>query len=82
MFNSTKPILIAEIGWNHMGNMKLAKKMILEAKKNGADFAKFQTWSVDNLKSGSWDKDGRRKIYEKAQLTKRNISYLKDIVIK
>ena len=49
--------------------------MILEAKKNGADFAKFQTWSVDNLKSGSWDKDGRRKIYEKAQLTQRNISY-------
>ena len=44
--------MIAEIGWNHMGNMKLAKKMILEA-KNGADFAKFQTWSVDNLKNGS-----------------------------
>ena len=33
MFNSTKPLLIAEIGWNHMGNMKLAKKMILEAKQ-------------------------------------------------
>ena len=42
--------------------------MIL-AKKNGADFAKFQTWSVDNLKAGSWDVDGRRKIYEKAELT-------------
>ena len=25
--------LIAEIGWNHMGNMSLAKKMIFEAKK-------------------------------------------------
>ena len=77
MFNSTKPLLIAEIGWNHMGNMKLAKKMILEAKKNGADFAKFQTWSVKNLKSGSWDKDGRRKIYEKAQLSQKKHKLLK-----
>ena len=25
--------IIAEIGWNHMGDVKLAKKMILEAKK-------------------------------------------------
>ena len=25
--------IIAEIGWNHMGSLKLAKKMILEAKK-------------------------------------------------
>ena len=37
MFKVDKPILIAEIGWNHMGNMKLAKKMILEAKQNGAE---------------------------------------------
>ena len=78
MFNSKKPLLIAEIGWNHMGNMRLAKKMILEAKKNGADFAKFQTWSVDNLKEGSWDKDGRRKIYEKAQLTHKKHVLLKN----
>ncbi len=61
--------IIAEIGWNHMGNMSLAKKMILVAKKNGADFCKFQTWSEKNLKSGPWDTDGRRKIYQKAELT-------------
>ena len=61
--------IIAEIGWNHMGDIELAEKMILEAKKSGADYAKFQTWSVQNLKSGSWDNDGRREIYEKAQLT-------------
>ena len=60
--------LIAEIGWNHMGDMKLAKKMILSAKKSGADFAKFQTWSVDRLKPGVWDTDGRREIYENAEL--------------
>ena len=28
--------IIAEIGWNHMGDIKLAKEMILQAKKNGA----------------------------------------------
>ena len=33
MFDVKKPLIIAEIGWNHMGNMKLAKKMIIEAKK-------------------------------------------------
>jgi len=78
MFKVDKPILIAEIGWNHMGNMKLAKKMILEAKQNGADFAKFQTWSVDNLKDGSWNIDGRRQIYEKAQLTEKQHEILKN----
>lgn len=27
--------IIAEIGWNHMGNMRLAKKMIKAAKDFG-----------------------------------------------
>ena len=62
--------IIAEIGWNHMGSLKLAKKMILEAKKNGADFVKTQIFDVENLKEGPWDKDGRREIYEKAYLNK------------
>ena len=61
--------LIAEIGWNHMGDMVLAKEMIAAASAAGADYAKFQTWSVDRLKSGSWDEDGRRQIYEKAELS-------------
>ena len=61
--------LIAEIGWNHMGDMKLAKEMISAAKESGADFAKFQTWSVSRLKRGSWDTDGRRQIYENAELS-------------
>ena len=63
--------IIAEIGWNHMGNMKLAKKMILAAKQSGADFAKFQTWSTKTLLSGPWDKDGRLQIYKKAELSRK-----------
>ena len=36
--------LIAEIGWNHMGDMELAEKMISEAANSGAEYCKFQTW--------------------------------------
>ncbi len=61
--------LIAEIGWNHLGNIKLAEKMIKSAKNNGADYCKFQTWSVKYLNNGPWDLDGRKQIYKKAELT-------------
>ena len=61
--------LIAEIGWNHMGDMSLAKRMVEAAANSGAHVAKFQTWKVERLKNGEWDNDGRRQIYEKAELT-------------
>ena len=84
--NLTKIKLIAEIGWNHMGDMRLAKKMVLAAKKSGADFVKFQAWSVNNLQPGPWDTDGRREIYEKAELSKENFillqNYCKKIKVK
>ena len=44
---STK--VIAEIGWNHMGDMELAAEMIKESSDSGASFAKFQTWKVSRL---------------------------------
>ena len=62
--------VIAEIGWNHCGNIELAKEMATKAAESGATYAKYQTWSVSRLKSGSWDDDGRRQIYEKAELSK------------
>ena len=68
--------LIAEIGWNHMGDMELASRMVMAAKVAGADYAKFQIFSTKNLKSGPWDTDGRRDIYEKAQLSVRDIQRL------
>ena len=52
-----------------MGNLKLAKKMMLAAKKNGADYVKTQIFDPKTLKPGPWDTDGRRKIYNKAKLT-------------
>lgn len=68
--------IIAEIGWNHMGDMELASEMIKKAKESGADYAKFQTWKVERLKSGEWDNDGRRKIYENAELSKEDHEFL------
>ena len=61
--------LIAEIGWNFIGDMNLAKEMIVAAKESGADYAKFQTWSTQDLKPGAWDKDGRLELYKKAELS-------------
>lgn len=71
-----KPEIIAEIGWNHMGDMNLASEMIKAAKVSGANIAKFQTWKVDRLKDGEWDNDGRRTIYENAELSLENHIYL------
>ena len=71
-------MIIAEIGWNHMGDISLAKNMILEAKNSGCEYAKFQVWSVKNLKDGSWDGDGRREIYESAELTQNDLITLKN----
>ena len=42
MNNYKKPFLIAEIGCNHMGQLKIAKDLISLAKMSGASVAKFQ----------------------------------------
>ena len=77
--------IISEIGWNHMGDMDLDRRMINESVNNGADMVKFQTWSVDRLKDGPWDEDGRLEIYKKAELTKDNhfelLEYCNDLNI-
>lgn len=64
--------LIAEIGWNFLGNISLAKEMISAAKESGADFAKFQTWSTKDLVKGPWHKDNRINLYKKAELSEND----------
>jgi sialic acid synthase SpsE len=61
-------MLIAEIGWNFMGDMELADSMIRAASDAGATDVKFQYWQEDLLRAGPWDDDGRREIYKSAQL--------------
>ena len=58
---SGKPLIVHAID--------LAKKFVESASKNGATYAKFQTWSTSRLKNGAWDHDGRKEIYEKAELS-------------
>jgi sialic acid synthase SpsE len=41
--------IIAEIGQNHNGDMKLAEQLIVAAKRAGADVAKFQLYDAKNL---------------------------------
>ena len=54
---SSPPILIAEISANHNGLIKNAKKLIMTAKKNGADIVKLQTYEPKNMTINSTQKD-------------------------
>ena len=49
IYNFCEPYIIAEIASNHNGDMDLARKMIFEAQKAGADCVKFQSWSKDTV---------------------------------
>jgi len=49
MSSIKKTLIIAEAGVNHNGNMNYAKKLVLAAKKAGADYVKFQTFKADNV---------------------------------
>ena len=42
-----KTFIIAEIGINHGGNLKVAKKLIDSAVKSGVDAVKFQTYITE-----------------------------------
>jgi N-acetylneuraminate synthase len=44
-----EPYVIAEVGVHHRNDLELAKAYVLEAKRAGADAAKFQTYSADRL---------------------------------
>ena len=46
-----KTTIIAEIGINHNGDLDIAKKMILAAKKCEVDIVKFQKRDIETLYS-------------------------------
>ncbi len=68
--------IIAEIGWNHMGDMALAQNMIDSAISSGANVVKFQYWNPEYLTKGAWDDDGRKEIYQKAALDLKKVELL------
>lgn len=47
--DNSKCYIIAEAGVNHNGDVNIAKELISEASKNGADAIKFQTFFADDL---------------------------------
>ncbi len=65
--------VIAEIGVNHNGSIRLAKKLIDCAKKSGADFVKFQLFKADRLVT----KQARLVDYQKDKEYKNQYELLK-----
>ena len=61
ILKKNKVFIIAEIGVNHNGSIKLAKKLIIKAKQSGADAVKFQNFITDNLVT----KKARKADYQK-----------------
>lgn len=74
-----KTDIIAEIGWNHLGKRELIHDMIKAAAESGADYVKFQSWQVDKLCPGPWDNDGRREIYEAAEIDYNDHAIIKSL---
>ena len=64
-----KVFIIAEIGVNHNGNLSLAKKLIIAAKKSGADAVKFQNFTAEKLVT----KNAKKALYQ-IKNTKNNKS--------
>lgn len=69
--------VIAEVGINHNGSFELAKKMVNEAKKAGADCIKFQTHIAEKeminskLKPGNLSKKSLWEIIKNCELTEQ-----------
>lgn len=53
------PYIIAEISANHNGSIETAKKIIVEAKRAGADAVKLQTYTPDTITLNSDSEDFR-----------------------
>lgn len=92
-----KPFLVAEISANHTGKLKIAKKLIFEAKKYGADAVKLQTFEADDMvlkskkkkyfiNSGEWKGKFLWDLYNQAKTPfawhKKLFSYSKKIGIR
>lgn len=76
-----KPYVIAEVGVNHEGDMKLAKRLVDEAKEGGADAVKFQSYKAETLASKDspsyWD-TSKEPTTSQYELFKKHDSFWKD----
>ncbi len=66
-----KTFIIAEIGINHNGDLKIAKKMIEEAKSAGADAVKFQKRDIYEVYTKEFLSQERESPWGKTQLDQK-----------
>ena len=69
--------IVAEIGVNHNGSLKLAKKLVRSAKKSGADAVKFQTFITENLYNKKFTTTRILNFMKKLELNQDNFKKLK-----
>ena len=80
--------IVAEVGVNHNGNIKLAKKLIGVAKKSGVDAIKFQTFKSEDLvteqgkmadyqKKNTGEKESQLLMLKKLELSDKHFIELK-----
>ena len=68
-----RAFIVAEIASNWEGSVSVAKKLIKESKKAGADAVKFQMWRASDLYQGHHD----WKLIKKSELTFAKVKILK-----
>ena len=69
-----RTFIVAEISANHNGSIRIAKRLITEAKKAGADAVKIQSYTADSITLNSNKKDfGINKKAGKAWLSYKNL---------
>ena len=76
-----KPYIIAEVGVNHEGSMKTAKRLVDDAKEGGAHAVKFQSYKAETLASkhspAYWDTT-KEPTESQFELFKKHDSFWKD----
>ncbi len=71
-----KCLIIAEAGVNHNGDINLAKELIKEASKAGANYVKFQSFKANSLvtkgaEQAKYQKENTKKIESQFEMLKR-----------
>ena len=88
--NQVRPVVSAEIGINHNGNLNEAKQLILSAKHSGADVVKFQNYHTEdfirtrrkNLKfkyKSNYITKSQYDLFKQCELSDENIIELKNL---
>ena len=88
--NSNKTFIVAEIGINHNGDMKLAKETIIAAAEAGADSVKFQNYRTEDFitdrslmleyqSQGKIIKESQYDMFKRCEINRDQLQELKEI---